>query len=153
MLPLTGLILLWGARQPPGTLDYAEIGYGRALVIGLFQAAAILPGISRSGSTISAALALGVRRDAAATFSFLLAVPAIAGACLLELNHLLRENTAALDLFPLAVGAGVAFFVGLAALWWLLLWLQQGRLHLFAWWCILLGVAVFVWQLSLRFSF
>lgn len=86
MLPLTGLLLLWGARQPLGDLEYPDMGYQRALVIGLFQAVAILPGISRSGTTISAALALGLKREAAATFSFLLAVPAVAGACLLEMD-------------------------------------------------------------------
>lgn len=49
---------------------------------------------------------------------------------------------------PLVVGAVTSFIVGLVALAWLLKWLQQGRLHLFAWWCILLGFAVVVWQLS-----
>jgi undecaprenyl-diphosphatase len=148
MLPLTGLLLLWGARHPPGELDYPEIGYRRAFLIGVFQAIAILPGISRSGSTISAALALGIRRDAAATFSFLLAVPAIGGACLLEAKDLLVASPGQVNYAPLLAGATVSFLVGLLALWWLLKWLQQGRLHLFAWWCILLGAAVVVWQLT-----
>jgi undecaprenyl-diphosphatase len=148
MLPITGLLLLWGARHPPGDLDYHDIGYRRALLIGLFQAVAILPGISRSGSTISAALALGLRRDAAATFSFLLAVPAIGGACLLEAKDLLSASAGQIDYAPLAAGAATSFLVGLLALWWLLKWLQQGRLHLFAWWCILLGAAVVAWQVS-----
>jgi undecaprenyl-diphosphatase len=147
MLPLNGLVLLWGARQPPGNLYYPEIGYRRAFLIGLFQAIAILPGISRSGSTISSALALGVRRDAAATFSFLLAVPAIGGACLLEAKKLLA-SPGQVHYGSLTAGAVVSFLVGLLALWWLLKWLQQGRLHLFAWWCIALGAAVLAWQLS-----
>jgi undecaprenyl-diphosphatase len=152
MLPLTGLMLLWGARQPLGDLDYPDIGYRRALVIGVFQAIAILPGISRSGSTISSALALGVRRDAAATFSFLLAVPAIGGACLLEATKLLQPSPAQVDYAALLAGAIVSFLVGLVALWWLLKWLQQGRLHLFAWWCILLGATVIGWQLISRIA-
>ncbi len=147
MLPLTGLLLLWGARHPPGELDYPEIGYRHAFLIGLFQAIAILPGISRSGSTISAALALGLRRDAAATFSFLLAVPAIGGACLLEAKDLLLASPGEVNYAPLLAGALVSFLVGLLALGWLLKWLQQGRLHLFAWWCIGLGAAVIAWQL------
>jgi undecaprenyl-diphosphatase len=148
MLPLTGALLLWGARQPVGELEYADIGYRRALVIGLFQAAAILPGISRSGTTISAGLALGLKREAAATFSFLLAVPAVAGACLLELKDMLWESSGQIDYRPLLAGAVTSLLVGLIALAWLLKWLQQGRLHLFAWWCMALGAAVVIWQLS-----
>jgi undecaprenyl-diphosphatase len=148
MLPLTGAILLWGARQPLGELDYRDMGYGRALIIGLFQATALMPGISRSGTTITAALALGLKREAAATFSFLLAVPAVGGACLLELKSMLLTSPVQIDYGPLTAGALSAFVVGLLALAWLLKWLQQGRLHLFAWWCILLGAAVVAWQLA-----
>ncbi len=148
MLPITGLLLLWGARRPPGELEYQDIGYGRALVIGLFQAVAILPGISRSGATISAGLALGLNREAAATFSFLLAVPAVGGACLLELIDMLQAPSSTLDWPPLLLGAATSFVVGLVALAWLLKWLQQGRLHLFAWWCILLGIVVVIWQVA-----
>jgi undecaprenyl-diphosphatase len=148
MLPLTGLILLWGVRHPPGDIPYQNLTWRQALVIGLFQAVAILPGISRSGSTIAAALALGVRRDAAATFSFLLAVPAVGGACLLELRELLAEGSASLPIEQLAVGAVVSLVVGLLSLWWLIRWLQQGRLHYFAWWCIAVGMLVLTWQLA-----
>jgi undecaprenyl-diphosphatase len=147
LLPVTGILLLWGAKQPLGQLNYQEIGYSRALIIGLFQATAILPGISRSGSTISAALALGLKREAAATFSFLLAVPAVAGACLLELISMLRSPPTQIDYAVLAAGTLTSLVVGLFALSWLLRWLNQGRLHLFAWWCFLLGAAVILWQL------
>lgn len=148
LLPISGILLLWGARQPVGELDYQQIGYTRALIIGLFQAAAILPGISRSGSTISAGLALGLKRDAAAAFSFLLAVPAVAGACLLELIAMLRSPPEPIDFPGLAAGALTSLVVGLLALTWLLRWLNQGRLHLFAWWCFLLGAVVVIWQLT-----
>ena len=149
LLPVTGLLLLWAGRRTPGDLDYQQMTFGQALTIGLFQAAAILPGISRSGTTISAALLLGLRREAAATFSFLLAIPAVGGACLLELLELATSPAEPdIPVSALVAGALVSLAVGLAALWWLLRWLEQGRLHLFAWWCLGLGAVVVLWQLS-----
>lgn len=147
----TGALLIWGGRQPVGALDYRQLRSSQALWIGLFQAAAILPGVSRSGSTIAAGLNAGLRRDAAATFSFLLSVPAVGGACLLEAINLLApaEGRAepSLTLVQMAAGVGTSFLVGLFALWWLLRWLEHGRLHYFAYWCLPLGLAIVVWQL------
>jgi undecaprenyl-diphosphatase len=147
MLMVTGGLLLWGSRQPLGELAYQQVTYGQALLIGTAQGLAVLPGLSRSGSTIVAGLAVGLRRDAAATFSFLLAIPAISGAVALETVDLVREERATLSLGPLLLGVLIAFVIGLVALRWLLKWLEQGRLHQFAWWCIPLGAAVALWQL------
>lgn len=150
MLPLTGLMLLWGGRQPEGPTDYREMSYRQALLIGLAQAVAILPGISRSGATIVAGLAVGLRRDSAATFSFLLAIPTIAGAVILELKDLAPASYDSTELVRLAEAAGISFAVGVAALLWLLRWLRQGRLQPLAWWCIVVGTCFTVWQLSVR---
>ena len=147
MFPVTGLMLLWTARLQTGKTTCPDLGYGEALLIGVFQAFAILPGISRSGATIVAGLACGLRRDEAAAFSFLLAIPAIGGAGLLETIELLSQPANATPLAALAVGALVSFAVGLASLWWLVRWLRQGGLHYFAWWVIPLGLAVIAWQL------
>lgn len=147
MFPLTGAMLLWTTRQKPGSLDCRELSLGRALLIGAFQAFAILPGISRSGTTIVAGLGCGLKREEAAAFSFLLAIPVTAGAGALELIGLLREPSGPVPLGLLALGAGLSFAVGLASLAWLLRWLQEGRLHHFAWWVLLLGPVVVVWQL------
>lgn len=147
MFPVTGLMLLWNARRDPGDMNCRELGYGRALIIGGFQALAILPGISRSGATIVAGLASGLRRDEAATFSFLLAVPAIGGAGLLEMVKLVKQGTESTPMGALAFGALLSFIVGVLSLWWLVRWLRQGRLHYFAWWVIPLGIAVIAWQL------
>jgi undecaprenyl-diphosphatase len=150
LLTVTGLMLVWAARQPPGEVPYQRLTYGQALLIGVFQGIAILPGISRSGSTIAAGLALGMRRDAAATFSFLLAIPTIAGACAVETVLALRSADSQQE--PpvlLAAGAVASMLVGLFALWWVVRWLERGRLQYFAWWCIPVGLAVVVWQLGM----
>jgi len=152
MLPITGVMLIWASRRPLGNTDCRDLTYGRVLVIGCLQAVAILPGISRSGATIAAGLGVGLRRSEAATFSFLLAIPAISGAIVLELRELIRgeDQLAAADL--LSAGASVSFVVGVFALWWLIRWLERGRLQLFAWWCIPVGLLIVVWQLWEMFA-
>ena len=101
-----------------------------ALIIGTIQGLAVLPGISRSGATIACALALGMDREAAARFSFLLSIPAIAGAALVELD-LSRIDDGGHAL-AFALGGLVAFVIGLAALTLLVRVVKQGRLWLFA---------------------
>jgi len=148
MFPITGAMLLWTVRLAPGTTSCAELTCRRALWIGMFQAFAILPGISRSGATIVAGLRCGLKREEAATFSFLMAIPVIAGAGLVELAGLLRSPIdSAFSFGLLGLGATVSFAVGLASLVWLIRWLQRGRLHHFAWWVFLLGPAVIAWKL------
>lgn len=151
MLPVTGLLLLWVRDRPEGETQYARLSYPRAFAIGCFQAFAILPGISRSGSTIVGGLLMGLSRPVAAEFSFLLAVPAIGGATLLEVVSLWKDGEGGVSAGMLFLGAIVSFLVGLGALKWLLAWLVRGRLHWFAYWCLLVGGAVIVWQfLELR---
>jgi undecaprenyl-diphosphatase len=147
LLVVTGLMLLVASRLKLGELTEHDMGAARAWKIGLAQAIAVLPGISRSGATISAGLAVGLRRDAAATFSFLLLLPAVAGACTLELVELLTSSTPISTPWTyLFAGMVVSFVVGVAALRWLLNWLRHGRLHYFAYWCIPVGLGVVVWQ-------
>ncbi|MGE0609822.1 MAG: undecaprenyl-diphosphate phosphatase [Pirellulales bacterium] len=149
LLPINGLILLWAARRQGGTADYPQLTHRQALWIGMAQSLAPLPGISRSCTTIAAGLGNGLRRDAAATFSFLMALPAVGGACLNELIEYFREGSGpAVPWQQLLVGAIVSFLVGVLALKWLLHWLQAGRLHWFGWWCIGIGIAVVAWQLA-----
>lgn len=147
MLPLTGVALLWGARHQDGTAISRELTYFQALIIGLCQAFALLPGISRSGMTIASGLAVGLRRDEAATFSFLLGTPAIAGAAVLEaLLHLLKSPQSSEPVSYMLLGILVSFVVGLLALQWLIRWLREGVIHYFAWWVIPLGIGVLIWQ-------
>ena len=150
MLLATGGLLLVGGRHLGGERTYQQMSYAQAFWIGVFQAFALLPGMSRSGATIVAGLLSGLRPDAAATFSFLLAIPAIGGATLIELLELTGGVPAETPIGYLALGAGVSFAVGLLSLWWLLSWLYRGRLHQFAFWCLPVGLVVIVWQLLVR---
>lgn len=152
MLPVTGLMLLWVAGKDDGKIDYARLTYKGALVIGCFQAFAILPGISRSGATIVGGLLLGMKRQEAATFSFLLAIPAILGATTLEMRELLSAHTVTTPISLLFAGALLSCLVGLLALWWLIRLVDRGRLYWFAWWCIPLGIVVIAWQTILWFN-
>jgi len=152
MFPVTALILLWATRHPVGKASYRNLSYAGTVRIGFMQALALLPGISRSGATIAAGLHEGLDRGSAGTFAFLLAIPAIGGAGLIEIAKLamqvqqpgMTESTSPL---VLVVGGLVAMFVGWLALGWLVRWIQAGRLGRFAWYLIPLGIAVVAWQL------
>jgi undecaprenyl-diphosphatase len=147
MLIINGAILLITSGIPHGDCRYQEMGMMRALWIGLAQSFAILPGISRSGTTICTGLFAGLSRQDAATFSFLLAIPAIGGASTLEIVHLIKDAELTTPILNLVVGAMIAFVVGLGSLSWLIRWLEKGRLQHFAYWCLLVGAGVVVWQL------
>ncbi|MBU2552292.1 MAG: undecaprenyl-diphosphate phosphatase [Proteobacteria bacterium] len=110
---------------------------GDALIVGLAQGLAITPGLSRSGLTISTGLYLGLDRDLAARFSFLLSIPAIFGALILQLR-----SAAPTSFSPLDMGLGflAALISGLAALVVLLRLVRGGRLHYFAWYCWAIGL-------------
>jgi undecaprenyl-diphosphatase len=149
MFPLTGVILVWGARMKPGSVNCCELGYGRALWIGGFQALAVLPGISRSGASIVAGMSCGLKREEAAAFSFLLAIPVIGGAGLIEAACLIGRSSDPVSTGLLGLGVVLSFVVGLASLAWLVRWLKKGHLLHFAWWVFLLGPTVIIWQLLL----
>lgn len=171
MLPVTGFVLMLlpvltggGKRKQDSTeqgkerpvdagKSYQSIGYVTVLLIGCAQAIAILPGISRSGTTIVAGVMMGLSRQSAATFSFLLAIPAIGGASVLEMIDLIRdEQGSGTPISLLLLGTFLSFVVGWLSLKWLVRWLEQGRLHLFAYWVIPLGFIVIVWQLYLKIA-
>jgi undecaprenyl-diphosphatase len=108
----------------------------RALLIGITQAIAIMPGISRSGSTIAMALMLSVSREEAGRFSFMLALPAIFGAALLDARKLLKNDSLQSVLTPdLAVGFIASLVVGVIALKFLLTFIKKGKLHYFGYYC------------------
>jgi undecaprenyl-diphosphatase len=115
---------------------------GRAFLIGLAQAGAILPGISRSGSTIAAALWSGLPRAEAARFSFLLAIPAVSGALVLQLMDGQEVNSG--ETIRLLLAGLVAFGVGLLAIRWTALAVVQAHFWKFSIYCLAVGVATLV---------
>ena len=123
-----------------GTTDLDQLPAWSALVIGSFQAIAILPGISRAGSTVAAGLVCGLKRPDAARFSFFIAIPAIGGATLLELIKILRGKVV-VDVAwqPMMLGAMISFVVGVLCLRWLIRLLVADRLHWFAIYCLIVG--------------
>ncbi|NOY30652.1 MAG: undecaprenyl-diphosphate phosphatase [Planctomycetes bacterium] len=147
MFPITALLLVWSERLAAGEKEYSQLGWRKVLTIGLFQAVALLPGISRSGATIAAGLSVGLRREASATFAFLLAIPAIAGAGLLESIEMF-ESSPSTPLATLAVGFVVSMLVGFGALKLLIRLVQRGRLARFAYYLVPLGLAVIAWRYS-----
>lgn len=141
-LLITGTILFATRWAPDGTMKEGDIGWGRSIGIGLAQALALLPGISRSGSTISAALFLGVERSAAASYSFLLALPAIGGAALLKLKVLLKVPAEAVPAY--AAGAAVSFVISLLALKILFQTVRSRSFSAFSYYCWAVGVAILI---------
>lgn len=127
----------WGRRSKP----LALMNLADALLIGLAQAAAIAPGISRSGATMSMGLARGLRRDDAARYAFLLATPIIFGAGLLQLLDLFDATGAHEQLPALIVGFLAAAASGYTCIRFLLRYLRRGRLYPFAIYCAAAGLA------------
>jgi undecaprenyl-diphosphatase len=144
-LCVTGLVLL-ATRWARPREDGSEPGFGHALLVGCAQAVAILPGISRSGSTIATALFLGDQPARAARFSFLMSVPVIVGAGGLQsLKLVTGEEPMPADWVPYAVAAVAAFVSGIAAIHVLVLLVSKGRLALFGPYCLLVGAGFLIW--------
>ncbi|OQY19086.1 MAG: undecaprenyl-diphosphatase UppP [Anaerolineaceae bacterium 4572_32.1] len=139
-LLITGLILIASERLGARTREAHEMSWYDALLIGLAQAAAIAPGISRSGATIAAGLLLGVKRTAAARYSFLLSVPVILGAGALSLLDLFSDGVPAGE-WPLLIGGFLAAALsGYLCIRFLLNYLRRGRLYVFAAYLWLFGL-------------
>jgi undecaprenyl-diphosphatase len=121
-----------------------KVNYLKALIIGVAQFAAILPGISRSGTTISAGLFMRVNPSRAARFSFLLSVPAVTGAFLLKLKDVLEHPLPGQELIDFGAGAIAAFVVGLLAIHYLLKIVARRRFYIFGFWCLLIGLVTLI---------
>jgi undecaprenyl-diphosphatase len=140
MLLVTGFLLWFTRPVKKGGRRLAELSLWDGLCVGAMQGLAILPGISRSGSTIAVGLFKGLDRETAARYSFLLSIPAISGAMALELAH--ARVSGAPPLGPVVVGACVAGAVGYVALKALIGLVKNGKLYRFAFYCWPLGVGV-----------
>ncbi len=115
-----------------------------ALIVGIFQAVSLLPGISRSGATISGGMLRNIDRPSAARFSFLMSVPVMIGAGALALVDLIRSSTFSTQIPTLVAGFVVAAIVGYLSIRWLLAYLTKHALYMFAIYCLLVSVIVIV---------
>lgn len=146
-LLLTGTLLYITGKIPRPRRGWRKFGVGRSLLVGIAQGAAILPGISRSGSTICVAMVSGFRRRWAAEFSFFIAAPAICGAALIKANDTLNlggEQLAAIPKGPILIGSAAALLSGYIALRLLLGAVHRAKLHHFCYYCWLAGLLVLV---------
>ena len=143
LLVTAGLLVL-SERLGAQTREATDLRWTGALTIGLAQAAAIAPGISRSGATLAAGLLRGLRRTDAARFSFLLATPVILGAGLVQLVDLFSSPDPLIQVPGLLAGFLAAAVSGYLCIWGLLRYLQRGKLYPFAIYCACAGLLGFL---------
>lgn len=142
-----GALAFFAAERFGGrTRDESGIGHGEAAAIGVAQAAALVPGVSRSGATIALGMLFGLRRESAARFSFLLGVPAITAAAAHAGLDLARTGLTAHDAGIFLTGLGVSAAVGYVAIGGLLRYLARHSLAAFAWYRLALAAAVVCWM-------
>ena len=139
-LLVTGAWLLFVERAGRGGGLAQDLDWWQALLIGFAQGIAIAPGISRSGATIGAGMTLGLKREESARFSFLLALPIILGAGLLQARDLVASPNVSAQILPLALGFLAAFATGYVCIRFLLAYLRRHTMLPFAGYCWLLGL-------------
>jgi undecaprenyl-diphosphatase len=140
---LAGLLAL-GEKLASHSRAMGDLRLRDTIIIGLAQAAALVPGVSRSGATITAGLLLGLQREAAARFSFLLACPIVAGAGLKKVHDLLKQGLPHADKLAFAVGLLVAAVSGYICIAFLLRYLQRKTLMPFVYYRVGLAVVILV---------
>ena len=134
----------------PGRSQGRDISWLDAFIIGCAQAVAVLPGLSRSGSTIATGILLGDNRERVAQFSFLMVIIPILGKGLLDLKDMIlvqdtAATTASAGMLPIAVGFLASFIVGCLACKWMLDIVKKGKLVWFAVYCVIAGVLCLIW--------
>ena len=143
---VTGTILYLSQRMASGNINLNNITKKEALWMGLGQACAILPGLSRSGTTIAAGLTIGLDKEFAAKFSFILSIPAILGAFLLQA----KDIGSALDVnfLPVFLGFIASIIAGYLAIKWMLDLIKNRSLDIFAYYCWVVGIVVFMGSIA-----
>jgi len=152
----TGLVLLGAERIGNGRKDIERMKLTDALLIGTAQGIALMPGVSRSGMTITSGLALGLGRGFAADYAFLLSIPAILGGALLDVVDILKGETAAIEsigIIPLITGVAAAAITGFAAIKVMLSAVKKMKLKYFAWYVLALGILIIIARVFFRGQF
>ena len=137
MLLVTGTLLFFTrfVKDPQ-----KEVDVRRGFMMGVAQAMALIPGISRSGSTISTGLFMGVNRDGVANFSFLMVLPVLGGAMLYDLTRIAESGIDAVTIISLVIGFFTSFISGYFALKYLIILLKREKIHFFAYYCWAVGI-------------
>ncbi len=117
-----------------------DVSVGRGLMMGVAQAFALIPGISRSGSTISVGLFMGINRDDVANFSFLMVLPVLGGAMLYDLTRIVGSGIDSVTAISLIIGFFTSFISGYFALKYLIILLKKDKIHYFAYYCWTVGI-------------
>lgn len=143
---VTGTILYLSQRMASGQIDMSHMGWFQSLFMGLGQACAIMPGLSRSGTTIAAGLVMGLDKEFAAKFSFILSIPAIFGAFILQLKDIGLSMSG--DGAAIILGFIAAFVSGYMAIKWLLDLIQNKSLDIFSYYCWIVGIVVFMGSIA-----
>lgn len=138
-LIITGILLIWGQRTKTKDKNFQDLTIAEVFIIGLAQACALVPGLSRSGLTIVAGLRQGLKSVEAVKFSFLLATPIILGAVIKELPQLVSVTTKS-DYLAVIIGTLVAVISGYLAIKFLLQFVKDKKLNIFAYYCWLLAI-------------
>ena len=143
---VTGTILYLSQRMNSGKVDFNNMSAKESLFMGLGQACAIMPGLSRSGTTIAAGLTIGLNKEFAAKFSFILSIPAILGATVVQLGDIGSALDA--NLWPVAFGFIAAAVSGYIAIKWVLDLIQNKSLDIFAYYCWAIGIIIFMGSIT-----
>jgi undecaprenyl-diphosphatase len=142
MLILMGIFLYWADRRSAKNIEMKNITFGTNMLIGISQTLAIVPGVSRSGITMTTGLWMGVTRGGAARFSFLLSTPIIFGAAMVKLPHVISDSSVITGNFM--VGMLVSCITGIVSIGFLLRYVQTKNFLPFAWYRFILGALVIV---------
>ena len=148
MLMLTAVLLIFSYYAKPRQKEHLSLW--DAFVIGVAQACAVLPGLSRSGSTIATGLMLGNKKEKLAQFSFLMVIPPILGEALLDIMKTMKGEAVMgnIGTFPLVIGFLAAFLSGCFACKLMISVVKKGKLVYFGIYCAIIGLAVLVYQLA-----
>jgi undecaprenyl-diphosphatase len=144
LLIIFGLVLAFADTTGAKRWKMDRITLKFALIIGLAQCLALVPGVSRSGITITAALFIGFNREASARFSFLLSLPIVAGAAILKLGHLAKHGIPAADVTPMLIGIATSAVFGYLSVAYLLRLVKRTSLYPFVWYRLLAGCGMII---------
>ncbi len=144
LLLLTGYLLQVTHKLKPGKKNMSTASYKNAFIIGTFQGFSILPGLSRSGSTIAGGLLNGLSKEFAVKFSFLMSLPAVLGATILELKDIPSGQLSTIVSGPYIVGTIVSAVVGYICIKSLIAIIKRNKLHYFTYYCYIVGILAIV---------